>query len=258
MIAEKLTDKYDHPIENPIPIDRSLQAERASSPVWSGVKGVKHYLETKIDGGEIVILCTTDITTLIENRGSHMSRHIESILEFPEEVENIEDIAMEILTKTLDKQGTTTGEVTTRFDYFFKTSEAVTIVERAYKSRGSLDVVPSISENEISLELPCINACPCALKESGGDVTHTQRVMVKVTGYFINIHETLDVIRQTVIPTKSLLKRDDEVELIRRAYVSPMFVEDIVRRLKEALPDCMITAEALESIHPHNAYAKST
>jgi GTP cyclohydrolase I len=59
----------------------------------------------------------------------------------------------------------------------------------------------------------------------------------------------------------ALLKRPDEKFVTERAYLNPMFVEDVVRKVAEqALNNPDITwfsagVESFESIHKHSAYA---
>lgn len=255
LIAEKLFDRYGRS-----QVDTSTQAEPAPFPVWAGVKGVKHYLDTKIDGHNVVLVCTSDVVVHTKTRGSHMSRHIESLLEFPATVDRIENIAETILKIVCEKLKVASHRdggsayVTTKFDYFFGRTEAATVTEHARLE--PLSMKGDGIENQITIEVPCMNACPCALKESGGEVTHTQRVMVKVESFKpIDINEVLTRIFEVITPVKSHLKRADEVELIRDAYMRRLFVEDVVRTLDQVLPDCHIFAESLESIHPHNAYA---
>jgi GTP cyclohydrolase-4 len=65
--------------------------------------------------------------------------------------------------------------------------------------------------------------------------------------------------------TQGLLKRDDEEALIRKAFLNPMLVEDVVRKVANNLrqyshmigeaTDVNIFVETQESIHKHNAFA---
>ena len=62
-------------------------------------------------------------------------------------------------------------------------------------------------------------------------------------------------------PVFALLKREDEKALTEQAYDNPMFVEDVVRAVTEALtarPEITwfrVECENFESIHNHSAYA---
>ena len=59
----------------------------------------------------------------------------------------------------------------------------------------------------------------------------------------------------------SLLKRSDEKWLTERAYMNPMFVEDMVREVASRLIELslfdwfIVESENIESIHNHSAYA---
>jgi GTP cyclohydrolase I len=59
----------------------------------------------------------------------------------------------------------------------------------------------------------------------------------------------------------SVLKREDEKFVTEKAYLNPMFVEDIVREIAVKLGNdpnitwFSVESENFESIHNHNAYA---
>lgn len=66
--------------------------------------------------------------------------------------------------------------------------------------------------------------------------------------------------------TQSLLKRDDEEQLIRRAFLNPKFVEDVVRAAAYSIAlypkklgkdtKIYISTETQESIHKHDAFSE--
>jgi GTP cyclohydrolase-4 len=83
----------------------------------------------------------------------------------------------------------------------------------------------------------------------------------------VEANDMIDLVEaQLSAPTKELLKRRDEAELVLLAHTNPKFVEDIVRDILDAvvrqyprLPDettVIVRSESKESIHKHNAFAE--
>ena len=114
-----------------------------------------------------------------------------------------------------------------------------------------------------------INACPCTkitnkelFNENG---THTQRG--KVTLQISNFKGSLDELISYCVThhqITSLLKREDELALIRDVYNDAQFCEDICREISMSFREMFfdqvemarITVVTDESIHPHNAFAQ--
>ncbi len=114
------------------------------------------------------------------------------------------------------------------------------------------------------VSVPVTTLCPCskAISVHGahnqrGEVTFSVR---SVRSLWI---EDLIVMAESSASSElySLLKRPDEKAVTERAFLNPVFVEDLVRNLAlqaDAHPDITwyrIEAENFESIHNHNAYA---
>ncbi|MHA1729052.1 MAG: GTP cyclohydrolase MptA [Promethearchaeota archaeon] len=84
----------------------------------------------------------------------------------------------------------------------------------------------------------------------------------------VDVLDLIEVIENSMSAhIRTILKRPDEAELVRIAHLNPMFVEDVVRNMAKKMAgskfaqipgECTakISADSLESIHYHNAYAE--
>lgn len=103
--------------------------------------------------------------------------------------------------------------------------------------------------------------------------SHMQRVICNLAlevpeeEYNIRVEDLITFVEQSVsTETYELLKREDELHLVERAFRNPRFVEDVVRlvvshvmeRYSIAHPSWKIDVSAIsqESIHKHNAFAQ--
>ena len=130
-----------------------------------------------------------------------------------------------------------------------------------------------------------MTACPCAMETARAKldpnsripaglpfITHNQRNRVRLEievpeGGDVEAADLVDLAeRSGSAPTFELLKRGDEGDLVIQAHRTPRFVEDVVREVLAAvatrykhLPatcEVLVSSEAEESIHKHNAYAE--
>jgi GTP cyclohydrolase-4 len=125
---------------------------------------------------------------------------------------------------------------------------------------------PKLTENEID---EILNVIPIA--------SHNQRAIGEIiiggpngSDQVVDILELVEIIENSMSgKIQSVLKRPDEAELVRIAHLNPRFVEDVVRVAAQALssrkfanlPDnytVTISADTMESIHHHDAYAELT
>jgi len=122
---------------------------------------------------------------------------------------------------------------------------------------GSFDLVTSV-------RVPVMTLCPCSVSAAGTPGVG-QRGYVSVSerseGAAV-LEDLVDLVETCASsPVFPLLKAEDERALLEAALARPMFVEDLVRNVAQALDaDARVTwykveAENLESIHDHNAFA---
>lgn len=225
-------------------------------------------------------------------KGSHLSRNVEAIADVVDKsvrapVSGLEDLAVDICKRLLDKhEYATYSEVRSHADYFLEKKSPLgrRSLER-YKIMACAEALksePQKMKKRIGVEVIGMTACPCAMEETkirlGMDesdvpfITHNQRNLANL---MIDVPEDCDIEADDLIeiveesfssPTREILKRDDEAELVLRAHDNPKFVEDVVRgilgRIVEKyrnLPDDVVLrvkSESQESIHKHNAFAE--
>ena len=228
-------------------------------------------------------------------KGADMSRTIEainSIVSGQEKKDALEHMAMNICEECLK-----------RFEYSTRSIvELKTTIFLNRSSVGGLDslvpyevnIVSELGRNgksntSLSVEIMVINACPCAMETARtilmekmpemekllGNIpviTHNQRNHVTITLEYnekleIEIKDLIEFVEDrmngSLLP---LLKRRDEGEMVVKAHLNPMFVEDIIRdisynmvrkfsNIKDEVK-LIVSSESEESIHPHNAFAE--
>ena len=126
----------------------------------------------------------------------------------------------------------------------------------------------------IGVEVIGMTACPCAMenikKVYGERYTHNQRnvatIFIENDGS-IEANDLIDIAEKAMsTPTYEILKRNDEMEVVKQAHENPKFVEDVVRDILKTIvekyanlpSDYIVIArsESHESIHKHNAFAE--
>lgn len=254
-----------------------------------GVKSVKKKISTQTPEGpffyDVVLDAYVDLPKT--QRGTHMSRDIEAFMEAIEEARkeessSLEEVLEDICSKLIQKHSyATRAELVAKTWHQYKesiaghdTSEGADITISVSMKRNSRD------KKSVTVEVPGMTVCPCAQEtfqdeektELCKSPSHTQRVNLSITATtdekLVRLDWLIDAARRAFsAPTQSLLKREDEYNLIKKAYESPRFIEDLIRhalhncyhKLKEEeYPETTalkIEAESLESIHPHNAFA---
>lgn len=228
-------------------------------------------------------------------KGTHMSRNLEALADIlDEEVVGREAQGFEALCLTLAKrllqrhEYATHASVSAQADFFLTrrnpggkpSVEAYKVMATAQAWRDGREA------RRIGVEVVGMSACPCAMEtvrhslgEAGRKlpkdlpfITHNQRNRV---GLHLDLPDGADVEAADLVdlceaglsaPTYELLKRGDEGELVLRAHREPRFVEDVVREVLHATAakyarlgptlGLLVSSEAEESIHKHNAYAE--
>jgi GTP cyclohydrolase I len=200
------------------------------------------------------------------NRGTHMSRFVEVLDRFREEVSyhTLDAILMEI-KRALNAEE---SHIEIAFPFFQRKKAPVSGLE----STMSYDCVISGSYKshlEIStrVAVPIHTLCPCS-RELSKVSAHNQRGTVAITvgmTKFTWIEELIEIAEASgSSPVFALLKREDEKYVTDRAYENPRFVEDVVREVALRLDELpglrfyTVEAENFESIHNHSAYAVIT
>lgn len=198
------------------------------------------------------------------HRGTHMSRFIEVLSKYREEI-IIENLPL-LLKDLQDRLKVSNAYTNIRFPYFIKKKSPVTRIESLMNYCCSFEA--SLEEKtyilKIGVEVPVTTLCPCS-KELSDYGAHNQRSVISlVVSYheFVWLEELIEIIESCASSEiYALLKRPDEKYVTEKAYSKPMFVEDVVREVAIKLKkdkrilSCKIETEHFESIHNHNAFA---
>jgi GTP cyclohydrolase-4 len=240
-----------------------------------GITGVKKPVHVKRPNR--VVMLTVNIDVFVDlpanQKGSHMSRHVEVINEIVDQsvrkpVESLENLCNEIASILLHKhEYANDSEVNITSDYFLekqlpsgiKSLESYKIMGRAKARRGN-----SINKKMIGVEVVGMNACPCAMEtireyistdhpefkdklKTLPTMTHNQRnissLMIEVpSNYLVEADDLIEIVEDSMSsPTFEILKRADEADVVYSAHTKPRFVEDVVReiltRVLQKFPD---------------------
>jgi len=250
-------------------IDIQSQPDDRNIPINKvGIKGLKYPVKVR-DKSKGFQSTVAQISMFVDlphqQKGTHMSRFIEMLHQFREQVslESLTNI-LEDMKKTL---GAESSHIEIAFPYFISKEAPVS------KTPGLMDYSCTISgfsdkdknrDLVLKVAVPVTSVCPCS-KEISKYGAHNQRgeVLVSVRfKKFIWIEDIVDIVEKSAsCELYSVLKREDEKFVTENAYDNPRFVEDIVREVaSELIADNNITwfavsAENFESIHNHSAYA---
>ncbi len=116
----------------------------------------------------------------------------------------------------------------------------------------------------LAVTVPVTTLCPCS-KEISDAGAHNQRAEVTLRVQplrFIWLEDLISLVERCgSCELYALLKRPDEKYVTETAYATPMFVEDVVRKVAQEARDhpdigwFSVGVESFESIHKHSAYA---
>lgn len=199
-------------------------------------------------------------------KGAHMSRFVEILGENRTEIKlkKIEGI----LSQMAEKLNSVKSYIELRFPYFIEKEAPISklkgLMDYDCVFSASLNRSTGAMDSQLEVIVPVKSLCPCS-KEISDKGAHNQRALVRIrirARAFVWIEELVELAENAASSALySLLKREDEKFVTEQAYENPVFAEDIVRGVAEALrADSRITwfkveSENYESIHNHNAYA---
>lgn len=262
-----------------------------------GVTGVKKLVEVETKKRPVILISTFDIFVDLppDMKGANLSRNLEAIYETLEKatkkpVKSIESLCISLAEMVLRKhEYAEVAEVRMNSELIIRKSTPVTKLRTDEVVKISCDVFMDRKGERrvfVGVEVLGVTACPCAqelmraklLNEFKDDVlkdipmpTHNQRgkatVKLEVKDKPVRIEDLIEIAKSSMsCETYELLKREDEVEVVRRLHENPMFVEDCVRAMAKKIvekygdyPDdtlIYLRQENEESIHPHNVVAE--
>ncbi|KAA0004764.1 MAG: GTP cyclohydrolase I FolE2 [Thermoplasmata archaeon] len=267
-----------------LPDVQSWKPEASFKLTRVGIKGVKKPVRINRNGKQVTLLIDMDIFVDLpaSRKGSDLSRNAEVVEEIVDKsvrqpYSGLEDLCQEIAKKLLERHGyASRAEAFASSIYFLeritplgkKTLEPYKIMARAIANRGER------IRQFIGVEVIGMTACPCAMenikKVYGEKYTHNQRnvatIFIENDGS-IDADDLIEIAEDAMsTPTYEILKRKDEMEVVKKAHENPKFVEDVVRDMLKKIvekysylpSDYIVIArsESHESIHKHNAFAE--
>jgi len=252
---QHLKDTQSEPDHRRIPIDR-VGVKNLRYPIQ--IRDKAHSLQSTIAN----VALTVDLPH--HYKGTHMSRFVE-VLNAHGPVLHVDNIR-DILVRLREKLHSEKAQVDFEFPFFLEkrapVSGSVGVMDYTVRFTAAID--PQGSDFMLTVIVPVTTLCPCskAISQYGA---HNQRGQVT---YCVRFHKPIwieDLIALVESSAScelySLLKRPDEKAVTERAYMNPVFVEDLVRNIaarSDQEPNIRwyrVEAENFESIHNHNAYA---
>lgn len=196
-------------------------------------------------------------------KGTHMSRFVEILNQHHGEV-SVEKMD-QIVRDMKEHLEASRAHLELEFPYFIEkaapVSGARSLMEYQCRMTASLG---DDYDFVLGVTVPVTSLCPCS-KEISARGAHNQRSAVTVEIRYTDhiwLEELISLIEGCgSAPVFALLKREDEKAVTEQAYDNPMFVEDVVRAVTEALTAVpaivwfRVECENFESIHNHSAYA---
>lgn len=250
-----------------------VQSEKVSSGVqlqWTGVRGVKIpvWILDQSNSKQRII-ADFNIGTHLEkdNRGVHMSRFLEQLEPVYEEQISLDYLQNILLPSIVMAQGTWHGKLEMSFDYFMGVRAPVSGLRSKLPLRCKFKVETNWKP-ELTVRTPVMLVCPCSLEMSDLNQAHNQRGYVEITiraMKFVWIEDLAKIAMDAASsPVYPLLKRADELWVTDNSHQRPRFVEDACRevvlelhKMSDAIESFVVTVESQESIHAHNAFAKT-
>lgn len=172
-----------------------------------------------------------------------------------------------MLEEMTHELGAQCGYVEMHFPYFLEKQAPVSGVKSLMDYEISFIGAQEHGKHttDIKVIVPVKSLCPCS-KEISEYGAHNQRSYISVQYRcekdFLSLSEMIRLVEaQASCEVFGLLKRADEKYVTEKAYDNPKFVEDVVRDVAIQLNKdprisaYRITAENIESIHNHSAYA---
>jgi GTP cyclohydrolase I len=198
-------------------------------------------------------------------KGTHMSRFVEALEDWGEEVNYrsikrlLDDVKLRLKARR--------AYVLFRFPYFVRKAGPVSgskgVVCYHCRLTGEADGQGKTTFI-LELDVPVMTVCPCS-KAISAEGAHSQRAQVRMNlrmRGFSWLEEFIEIAEKAASsPIYASLKREDEKFVTERAFANPAFVEDVVRAVAHDLarhPQVRafrVEVESCESIHCHNAFA---
>lgn len=234
---------------------------------YVGIENLKIPLRVKGYADSIAI-CSSSIGLDEFHRGIHMSRLVEQLNAFA-------DVNHEDLLGDMENLIKSNSDVNSEFKI------ESTLLKKVKTPKTNKDNFMSVTlsaalqskdcnmHENIVLSVPFINACPCTLITANelfdSTFTHTQKGIIQVTFCDVSISfEEMLCCVENYVSIFDMLKREDEIYVVKSAFDNASFCEDICREISNTLFSrfsgkgykIIVKVITDESIHPHRAFAQ--
>ncbi len=250
-----MKDIQSGPAEVPIAVDRvGIKNFRLPLSVRDRAKGRQHTV------AEVEL--SVDLPARF--KGTHMSRFVEALSGFTGELDLV--TFKNLLSDVRARLEAQNAHLTLRFPYFLAkaspASGATALMDYACQVSGEFE--GDRFRQTLGVDVPVMTVCPCSLAIADRGA-HSQRAVVSIRcrfSGFVWLEELIEIAEGAgSSPVYALLKREDEKHVTEQAFDNPTFVEDVARRVAQALsvhPKVTwfrVEVESFESIHNHSAFA---
>ncbi len=244
--------------------DLQRDPDRRGIPLQkAGVRGLK--MPAHCAGQATVLEADLSVSVPADQRGTHMSRFVECLVEEKDRIEATSIDAFHALVR--GRLEAEEAQLTLRFPYFIDRAAPVSGASAPFDVEVALHAEGGVTPRTfIELQVAITSLCPCskAISDYGA---HNQRgtvsIKVRFSGAAPRIEDLVAIAEASAsAPLYPLLKRPDERHVTMQAYDNPAFVEDIARGVAEGLQnDSRVLAFEVEvvnaeSIHNHDAFAE--
>jgi GTP cyclohydrolase IB len=206
-----------------------------------------------------------------EVKGAHLSRFVEVLHETAGEI--TPQTVPAILAAIRARLGANSARIEVSFPFFMRRSAPVSGATALmdYQCWLAGELKDAGAQVVLGVRVPVTSVCPCskAISDYGA---HNQRATITILARVrdedgqpadLRAEELIEAAEAAAsCPVFPLLKRPDERHVTMRAHDHPVFVEDMVRDVAEALgrderiASFSIEAASEESIHNHRAFAR--
>ncbi len=250
-----MEDVQNHAADVSLPIDR-VGVRNLLVPLKLGDR--KHGVQHTVARVELGV----DLPA--EYKGTHMSRFVESLENWNEELGYMSvKRLLEDLKARLQAQK---AQAVFRFPYFLRRHAPVSGAGgvQGYECTVIGELASEKPAFSLEVDVPVMTVCPCS-KAISDEGAHSQRAEVRIRlrlNGFCWLEEFIEMAEAAgSSPLHPVLKRPDEKAVTESAFAAPRFVEDVVRAVAEKLARhprvawYRVEVESFESIHAHNAFA---
>ncbi len=242
-----------------------------------GITNLRTLVKTGFGGHMYKFVPTFDIYVDLppDKKGIHMSRLVESIGEAVTEEasykhKTFEELEKNIIDRLKEKHPFTRAEVSLKAELVV---EKKTPVSKKNTMETHDVFITTIYENGkyrkvLKVLVMGNTACPHSKKNTGKP--HIQRAVgeLEIECDFdsrIGLNDLIECVESAFsCPVYTLVKTEDENEMVRRIYENPKFVEDVTREIlntaKRRFRNCRIRVRTVsqESIHRHDVVAEGS